>query len=90
MPLHAASISPRKPAFSPSCWQPVVKIQRTHRGPAKVKPRPRSSRERREEGEYREYSTHRGQRPAPPMAGCIGGRMQRGFHHGLLEDPVWT
>ena len=35
---------------------------------------------RREEGKYREYLTdkqHRG-------AGCIGGRMQRDFHHGLL------
>ena len=40
---------------------------------------------RREEGEYREYLTHRGQRSAPPLGGCIGGRMQRDFHHGLLR-----
>ena len=38
-----------------------------------------------EDGEYREYSTHRGQRPAPPMAGCIGGRMQR---LGRMRPPV--
>ena len=35
---------------------------------------------RREEGEYREYLTDE-QRS---KAGCIGGRMQRDFHHGLL------
>ena len=56
----------------------------SHRGPSKVKPKPRSARGRREEGKYREYSTHRGQRPAPPMAGCIGGRTQRDSSHGLL------
>jgi protein ImuB len=37
-------------------------------------------RSRREEGEYREYSTDE-QRRAP---GCIARRMQRDFHHGLL------
>ena len=56
-----------------------------HRDP--TEPMLRSPRARREEGEYREYSTHRGQRPAPPMAGCIGDRMQRDFHHGLLAGP---
>ena len=35
---------------------------------------------RREEGEYREYSTDE-QRRQP---GCIVGRMQRDFCHGLL------
>ena len=38
-------------------------------------------RSRREEGEYREYSTDE-QRRAP---GCIARRMQRDFHHGLLD-----
>ena len=57
-----------------------------HRDP--TEPMLRSPRARREEGEYREYSTHRGQRPAPPMAGCIGDRMQRDFHHGLLGERV--
>ena len=32
--------------------------------------------------------THRGQRPAPPLAGGIGGRMQRDFHHGLVGFPA--
>ncbi len=39
---------------------------------------------RREEEEYREYLTdeHRSE------AGCIGGRMQRDFHHGLLASRL--
>ena len=50
-----------------------------HRDPAE--PRPQSVRGRREEGEYREYSTRRGHRPAPPKPGCLDGRMPRDFHH---------
>ena len=50
-----------------------------------AEPKPRSPRARREEGKYRKYLTHRGQRPAPPQVGCIGGRMQQDFHHGLLR-----
>jgi len=55
-----------------------------HRDPSKVKPEAAVGPARREEGEHREYSTHRGQRPAPPKPGCIGGRIPRDFHHGLL------
>ncbi len=55
----------------------------SHRDPAE--PKPRSPRARREEGECREYSTHRGQRPTPPMAGGLGGRMQQDVHPGLLK-----
>src|SRR5258705_171926 len=50
---------------------------------------------RRDDGEYREYLTkeQRSQRPGPPPRvfqrggverGCIAGRMQLEFHHGLL------
>ncbi len=35
---------------------------------------------RRDEGEYRAYLTEEQRR----QAGCITGRMQRHFHHGLL------
>ena len=40
---------------------------------------------RREEEEYREYSTPLEQSPTPARAGCLGGRMQRDFCHGLLK-----
>ena len=69
-----------------SCASPAARGENpaSHRDPSKVKPKPRSARERRQEGKYREYLTHRGQRPAPPKPGCIGGRVQRDFQHGLL------
>ena len=42
---------------------------------------PRPSGARRDEGEYRQYSTEK-QRS---QAKCSAGRMQLDFHHGLLE-----
>ena len=51
----------------------------SHRGRRGARPA------RREEGEYREYSTPLKQSPAPARAGCLDGRMQRDFHHGLLD-----
>src|SRR5437762_14293227 len=52
---------------------------------------------RRDDREYREYlrEEQRSQRPGPPPRvfqrggverGCIAGRMQLDFHHGLLES----
>ena len=71
-------------------WSRILAVRgespASHRGPAE--PKPRSPRARREEGEYREYSTHRGQRPAPPKTGCSAGRMQGDFHRGLLRHMV--
>ena len=57
--------------------QPVVKVPRRTETPLK---RSRARPVRREEGEYLEYLSDEHRRGA----GGIGGRMQWGFHHGLL------
>ena len=67
---------------SPCAWKGVRAAALAARGksPASHRDRRGARPARREEGEYREYSTDE-QRRRP---GCIAGRMQRDFYHGLL------
>ncbi len=51
-------------------------------------PRPASA--RRDEEEYRQYSTPVRNGPTQAASGCSAARMQRDFHHGLLVLLVGT
>ena len=82
--LNAPStLKPRVRATSVPCPpvpEPVVEV------PCRTESVEAPAPARREEGEDREYVTPLNPGPAPPLAGCNAGRMQRNFHHALLAS----
>ena len=75
-------VAPRRSSRARTCapWGLAVRGE----SPASHRDRRWTRRTRREEGEYRQYSTPGRNGPAQILAGFSVGRMQRDFYHGLL------